>query len=361
MDVLTNNWAWWLAALGLAAGSTRVTQQVELRPHRLRLIVSVLLMEYFVWVASYVSLLAGSILFIVTLRYMVVAISHVLSQKMADKATDSLFGDREPSPPSLELKTIRHLRSRGQYHEAIQHLQTVLQATPDEFESRLLLATIYAEDLRDLLRAEEEIGFLQTFVTITPSHKEMAKQKFKAWREMAYARARPLDDEAVRPAGFAHTYTAPVKAKPVMQPESGNRSRVSSASLNKGMPPSYQAIEDLCATGNYGSAVAMVESILAGQPEDLKAWAIKASIYVRYLKQPSLADNALRKILGALDIQPENVDALGKLAEDFTRTKDDRMKAGRIWRKLLEAPSVTVEQKIVLQARLKEWETVSVS
>jgi hypothetical protein len=99
----------------------------------------------------------------------------------------------------------------------------------------------------------------------------------------------------------------------------------------------------------------MAEVMLEGNPDDLVAIAILARIYVQYLKQPALADKLLRRIFAAKDFQPHQVEALDRLAEAFAKSKSDDVKAGRLWRKLLEGASISPEQKIAVQGRLERW------
>lgn len=354
VDDLVKYGAWFFVAITLVAICIVLTQDDDVRRYRVRLICSVLAMEYFVWISTYVSLVAGTILLVVTIRYMVVPFSHVLSQKMANKVTDSMFGDREPARPTLEFKLVREMRGKGKSEEVINHLQEVLAKTPEDFECRFLMATIYAEDIRDLSRAEEEIEALQKMQTITPSQKAMARQKLHTWREATYAKPKPVVKEPVYyREGDYHPPTTP---NPIIQAEPGTEPKRRDRLMPVNLPVTYQSIEDLCRAGQYGSAVKIADVLLEDQREDLKAWALKASVYVRFLKQPSLADESLKKILNAIDIQPEAVEAISKLAEDYAQIKEDRMKAPRIWRKLMECASVTLEQKIVLKTRLSKFE-----
>jgi hypothetical protein len=118
---------------------------------------------------------------------------------------------------------------------------------------------------------------------------------------------------------------------------------------------SHQTVGDLCRAGHYGSAILMIDQMIEEKPGDLKAWAMKARIHVQYLQQPSMADKAMRRIMAAEDLSAEQAEAVNELAEAFAKTKEDTMKAGRLWRLMLEMPSISPEQKTALQTRLQQW------
>ena len=227
-----------------------------------------------------------------------------------------------------------------------------MELTPDDFEARYWLATVYAEDLHNLAAAEREVAVIAGYSTIGPGSKEMARQRLATWKATPLAQLGPPKvvkkiQEPYQPP------TGPNAAVPDDMPPP--LPTVPTAAAEEIMEVSHPSVELLFTQGKYGSAVQMLETMLAANPADLVGWAIKARIYVQYLKQPDMADKALRHIFGADDFQPHEVGAMQNLAEAFAMSKDDSMKAGRLWRKLLEAPSVSLEQKIVIQARLKRW------
>ncbi|HEY1170036.1 MAG TPA: hypothetical protein VGH19_01590 [Verrucomicrobiae bacterium] len=353
MAWLIHNWFWLLLAVILVGFSIAATRHAETRRYRVRLIASLLLMEFWVCLVaratSLTVLLPLGILGFVLMRLCMPALSHIMAQAMADKATDAMFGEREPAPPVLERRTVNHLRKKYRPEEAIVHLLEVLDKNPDDFESRFLLASIYVEDMRDLPSAEREIQFIQKSRAISPSLQALAVQWLKIWQEAFHAGAMEL--EGLRSPGApkpvvvetppVETVSIPVEELPVPKPAP---------------VASHEAVNELCGAGNYGSAMRMIDGMLGEKPDDLAGWAIKARIHVQYLAQPAQADNALRHVLDAADILPEHVEAVNKLAEAFARSKDHYMKAGRLWRKLNEAPSIPVEEKEVILSRLKTWE-----
>ena len=345
----------WLAAGAVLTGiGVFATGREELRRYRLWLVFSIWMMLAFVWIAVRVNTLAGVMLMFIALRVMMKvwapAVSHVLTQKMADGVTDALFGARQASLPTLDFRSVKKLREESRPRDAIRHLETVLDGTPDDFESRFLLASIYAEDLRNLSEAERQIRKLESFATVSPSNKDMARQRLSTWKT-AQGSA-PAKSRGMQPATFHKLPAMParpsVPSAPVLvqPPQPVVETNIAS----------HQTVEDLCVVGSYGSAMQMLEAILAEKPDDLAGWAIKARIYVQYLAQPWQADKALRHVMDAADILPQQVEAVNKLAEALARNKEHAMKAGRLWRKLTEAPSVPIEQKVVMLSRLRKWE-----
>ncbi len=310
---------------------------------------------------SLVELLLIGIMGVVLMRVCMPALSHILAQKMADKATDAMFGEREPAPPSLERGVVRGLRKQRRQEDAIKHLETVLEAKPDDFESRFTLACIYAEDLFDLPAAEREMKRILTVRTISPSVQAMAKQRLELWRA-AYQNGSEQARLILQKQDPPHeAYAAANKPPPVPQVEAQEKPDKIVPEPVREIILNYQAVEDLCQAGNYGSAVTMIDQIIEMKPDDLKAWAIKARIYVQFLKQPALADKALRRLTAAEDFDPEQAEAIARLADAFAATKEDGVKARRLWRMLTEAPSVPVEHKVVILARLRKWEAAMAS
>ena len=289
-------------------------------------------------------LLPVGILGCLLLRVCTPALSHIITQKMADKATDAMFGEQEPAPPALELQTVRKLRKQRRYEEAIQHLETVLQGTPDDFESRFILACIYAEDLRDLAAAEREMKRIMDAYTISPGVQAMARQRLEIWQE-THRCAKMILEGKMDPAEELVVQIEPTVSEPVIPPVPvGN------------VAASYEIVEDLCNTGNYGSAIGIIDQLLKRKQDDFKGLAIKARIFVQFLRQPAMADKAMRQLMTAADMSEEQAVAVNQLAEAFAKTKDDEIKAGRLWRKLLEMSSVPEEQKILVRDRLDQWQ-----
>lgn len=340
MAWLIENWFWWLLALIIVVFSVVVTRHPETGKYRVRLIISLLVLEGWFYLAtnatSIVELLLIGIAGVALMRVCMPALSHIIAQKMADKATDAMFGEREPAPPLLERRTVNQWRKKYRTEEAIGHLQAVLEKSPDDFESRFILATIYLEDLRDLPAAEREIRKIQKSPAISPSLQALALQRLKLWQDVFQVSAQPgsADDKAEpEPAANAEGTSVPEVA-PVF---------------------SHQTVGDLCLAGHYGSAIVMVDQMLQEKPDDFKGWAMKARIHVQFLQQPAMADKAMRQIMAAPDLDAEQAEAVNELAEAFARTKEDAMKAGRLWRMMLEMPSVSPEQKTAVQARLQRW------
>lgn len=344
----------WLIVGGLLIRfAISITEQEELREHRKALIFSLLLMELFVWVAVRVNSMVGVVLLGIvmglTVRIWTSAVGHVASQKVADHMTDIIYSTGQPAPPSVDDRLVKTMRREGRPKDAIEYLRGILELTPDDFEARYWLATVYAEDLHNLAAAEREVATIAGYSTIGPGSKEMARQRLATWKATPLSQLGPPKvvkkiQEPYQPP------TGPNAAVPDDMPPP-----LPTAAVEEIMEVSHPSVELLFTQGKYGSAVQMLETILAANPADLVGWAIKARIYVQYLKQPDMADKALRHIFGANDFQPHEVQAMELLAEAFAKSKDDSMKAGRLLRKLLEAPSVSLEQKIVIQARLKQW------
>ncbi len=350
MAWLIDNWFWWLLALILVVFSVVVTRHPETGKYRIRLIISLLVLEGWFYLAtkatSIMELLLIGVVGVALMRLCMPALSHIIAQKMADKATDAMFGEREPAPPVLERRTVNQWRKKYRPEEAIVHLQAVLEKSPDDFESRFILATIYLEDLRDLPAAEREIRKIQKSPAISPSLQALALQRLKLWQDVFQVSAQPgsADDKADMPV------VQPVKAGPEPAANAAGTSVPAVAPVF-----SHQTVGDLCLAGHYGSAIVMVDQMLQEKPDDFKGWAMKARIHVKFLQQPALADKAMRQLMAATDLDAEQAEAVNELAEAFAKTKEDAMKAGRLWRKILEMPSVSPEQKAVVQARLQQW------
>lgn len=357
MEWLLYNWFWLLLAAALVTFSVVATRQPETQRYRVRLIISLLILEFWACRVTRTTDLSGlvglAIIGFVLLRLCMPSLSHIVAQKMADKTTDAMFGEREPPPPSLERAKVLVMRKQRRYEEAVQHLQVVLEGSPDDFESRMLLAAIYAEDMFDLPKAEEEIGKLLDRQTVSPSVRAMAKQRLNLWQSLYRGESEPAEAPKLPP--VMEDYDSAKTPNPIV-------SAVQAVNAKATPPPvdtailNYQTVEDLCVAGNYGSAIAMIDKIIESERNDFRGLAIKARIYVQFLKQPAMADKCVRLLTAANDFDNAQAEAVNQLAEAFAKTKDDWIKAGRLWRKLLEVPSLSVEQKIVVQARLKEWQ-----
>ncbi|MGV3757002.1 MAG: hypothetical protein ACO1QS_16595 [Verrucomicrobiota bacterium] len=350
MTWLIHNWLWCLLAVIIVVFSTMVTRHAETGRYRVRLIFSLLILEGWFYLAtkatSIVELLALGFLGVGLMRVCMPALSHIIAQKMADKATDAMFGEREPAPPVLERRTVNQWRKKYRPEEAIAHLQAVLEKSPDDFESRFILANLYVEDLRDMASAEREIKIIQQAKTISPSLQALAGQRLKLWQDVFQVSAPPCstDDKADMPV------VQPVKAAP------DAATKAEGTSVPEVAPVfSHQTVGDLCLAGHYGSAIVMVDQMLQEKPDDFKGWAMKARIHVKFLQQPAMADKAMRQLMAATDLDAEQAEAVNELAEAFAKTKEDAMKAGRLWRMMLEMPSVSPEQKAAVQARLQRW------
>jgi tetratricopeptide (TPR) repeat protein len=347
---LIHNWFWLLLALILVVLSVVVTRNVETRRYRVRLILSLLILEGWFYLAtkatSLMELLLLGVLGVALMRVCMPALSHILAQKMADKATDAMFGEREPAPPTLERQTVNQLRRKRRPAEAISHLKAVLEKNPDDFESRFLLASIHVEDLRDLASAEREIKIIQDAKTISPALQALAGQRLKLWQDV-FRMSAATSSAADRPESPS---LQPVTAEPEPIIIAEGTSVPAVAPVY-----SHQTVGDLCRAGHYGSAILMVDQMIEEKPGDLKAWAMKARIHVQFLQQPSMADRAMRRILAAEDFSAEQAEAVNELAEAYAKTKEDAMKAGRLWRLMLDMPSVSPEQKTAVQIRLQQW------
>ncbi len=350
MAWLIDNWFWWLLALIIVVFSVVVIRHPETGKYRIRLIISLLVLEGWFYLAtkatSIVELLLIGIVGVALMRVCMPALSHIIAQKMADKATDAMFGEREPAPPVLERRTVNQWRKKYRPEEAIAHLQAVLEKSPDDFESRFILATIYLEDQRDLPAAEREIRKIQKSPAISPSLQALALQRLKLWQDIFQVSARfsPADDKGDMPA------VQPAKAEPE------TATKAEGTSVPEVAPVlSHQTVSDLCLAGHYGSAIVMIDQMIEEKPGDLKAWAMKARIHVQYLQQPSMADKAMRRIMAAEDLSAEQAEAVNELAEAYSKTNEDAMKAARLWRLMLEMPSVSPEQRTAVQIRLQQW------
>ncbi|MCD6052602.1 MAG: hypothetical protein K0Q55_4020, partial [Verrucomicrobia bacterium] len=266
MEWLIQNWFWCLLAVILVVFSIAVTRHAETGRYRIRLIFSMLILEgwfYLVTKAtSLVELLALGFLGVGLMRVCMPALSHIIAQKMADKATDAMFGEREPAPPSLERGVVRELRKQRRQEDAIKHLETVLEAKPDDFESRFTLACIYAEDLFDLPAAEREMKRILTVSTISPSVQAMARQRLELWRaayQSGSEQARLVLQKQVPP---HEAYAAANQPPPVPPVEEAEKKDEAAPEPIREIILNYQSVEDLCQAGNYGSAITMIDQII---------------------------------------------------------------------------------------------------
>jgi predicted Zn-dependent protease len=161
--------------------------------------------------------------------------------------------------------TAYRLRAQGKFADAERTLLEFLFNHPSNIQARLLLIRLYAQDLKQLAKAEEALARLERLPHVP------------AW-QVDYARTSIYD--------WANPQAAAPEPPPIPLPES---------------------IEELLLRGFPGTAIEKLEHKIKEQPGDFDSWLKLAEARGRYCGDIHSAEKIVRKIQGNRAFTPEQI------------------------------------------------------
>jgi tetratricopeptide (TPR) repeat protein len=107
----------------------------------------------------------------------------------AAEAPPKLGGQFAPAPkveqlPVSAVDAARAHRAAGRCGSAIECLEEWLKIKPADFEALMLVAEIYAENLKDLRVVEKTIRRIQGHPNLSAELKDLADQRLRGWRQV---------------------------------------------------------------------------------------------------------------------------------------------------------------------------------
>ncbi len=93
------------------------------------------------------------------------------------------FGGRGEKVEKTFLSSIAEgFRKRGMYQEALDNIESQLRDIPNSFEGKLLKAAIFADDLKDVARAEEVVNEMLSQSSLDPKLGALIYNRLADWR-----------------------------------------------------------------------------------------------------------------------------------------------------------------------------------
>lgn len=163
-------------------------------------------------------------------------------------------------------------RSQEKFTEAEQLLTSLLTKNPADTDAAMLLMRLYAENLRQPDRAREVLRLLEQQPHVSTSHLEFARRSIDEW-------ATPKQTETVAAA-------------------------------------SPESVDDLVASGRFGSAIEMLEQKVGERPADFAAWLQLAEIHGWHCHNLPRA----AKIIRQMELSPDFTREQIQLAEARLQT-----------------------------------------
>ncbi len=93
------------------------------------------------------------------------------------------FGGRGEKVEKTFLSSIAEsFRKKGMYQEALENIESQLRDVPNSFEGKLLKAAIFADDLKDVARAEEVVNEMLSQTNLDPKLGALLYNRLADWR-----------------------------------------------------------------------------------------------------------------------------------------------------------------------------------
>ncbi len=150
------------------------------------------------------------------------------------------------------LKEASYLRREGKFTEAEAILKLLLQENPTNMDAAMMLMRLYAQDLRQSVKAEEVLRALEQQPHISNAHIDFARRSIPEW-----SREKSVPEEV-------H-----------IQPKS---------------------IDELLAQRHFGTVVEVLEQKTEEQPQDFDLWMKFAEVYAVHCSNMNRAEKIIRQI-----------------------------------------------------------------